>query len=230
MWIKYPLLLYMNNSYSNIEILKKNNLDQIVNLFCDRVQENISIKKFSQFIDTTDKLIDSLIDICIKNKINYYINNHISFSSIKSNFKLELESCLQEYAKNIYSNIESTIINISVEELNDWNNIIDFLSKNTDIKNKVSFNPTVTEYTYGIGENHNKNSKKKSKPVKIVCFEFEKSEQLELRMEQKIAIYLKIIFINKTYIDDLKHTIKSMCQVINDVNVDYDICNPYKIM
>ena len=157
----------MNNSYSNIEILKNNNLEQIVNLFSDRIQENISNKKFLQFIDTTNKLIDSLIDICIKNKINYYVNNHISFSSIKSNFKLELESRLQEYTKHTYTNIESTIINISTEELHDWNNIIDILSKNTDIKNKVSFNPTATEYTYGIGETHNKKSQKKSKKIVI---------------------------------------------------------------
>ena len=47
-------------------------------------------------------------------------------------------------------------------------------------------------------------------------------------MEQKIAIYLKIIFMNETYIDNLKHTIRTMCGVINDVDVDYDICNPYK--
>ena len=51
---------------------------------------------------------------------------------------------------------------------------------------------------------------------------------MELRMEQKIAIYLKIIFINETYIDKLKHTIKLMCRVINDVGTDYDIFNPYK--
>jgi hypothetical protein len=218
----------MNNSYSNIEILQKKNLEQIVNLFCDRIQENISNKKFLEFIDKTDKLIDSLIDICIKNKINYYINNHISFSTIKSNFKLELESRLQEYVKHTHANIESTIINISVEELDNWNNIIDILSKNIDTKNKVSFNPTATEYIYGTGENHNKNTKKKSKPVKIVCFEFDKSEQLELSVGQKIAIYLKIIFINEINIDNLKHTIKSMCKVINDANMDYDICNPYK--
>ena len=217
----------MNKFYSNIEIIEKNNLEHIVNLFFDKIQEFFLNMTFSQFIEKTNKLIDSLIDICIKNKINYFIKNHISFSSIKSNFKLELENCLQEYTKNIYPNIESNIINISLQELNEWNNIIDILSKNPDIKNKVSFSPTAIEYTYGIGERHNRKSQNNSKSVRIISFEFD-SDQIELTIEKKIAIYLKIIFINETYINNLKYTIKSMCQILNDLNTNYDILNPYK--
>ena len=214
----------MNKFYSNIEIIEKNNLENIINLFFEKIQENFLNIKFSQFIEKTNKLIDSLIDICIKKKINYFIKNHISFSSIKSNFKLELENCLQEYTKNIYPNIESNIINVSLQELNEWNDIIDILS-NPNIKNKVSFNPTATEYTYGIGEKHN--IKFKNKSVRIISFEFD-SEQIELTIEKKIAIYLKIICINEVYINNLKYTIKSMCQILNDSNTDYDILNPYK--
>ena len=105
-------------------------------------------------------------------------------------------------------------------------NIIDIISKNPNIKNKVSFNPTATEYTYEVGENHNRKSKKKSKSITIITFE--KNEQIELITEQKIAIYLKIIYVDENYIDDLKCTIKKMCKVLNDENIDYDILNPYK--
>lgn len=216
----------MNNLYSNMEILEKNNLDCILKNFFERIYEHITIKKFTQFIEISNKLTESLIDICIKNKINFFINNHISFSSIRSNFKLELENCLLEYTKKIYSNIELNIINISLEILDEWNNIFDIISKNPDNKNKVSFNPTATKYTYGIGENHNRKSKSKTKSIRI--FSNEKNEDFELSTEQKIAIYLKIIFMNETYIDNLKYTIKSMCKVLNDINIDYDICNPYK--
>jgi hypothetical protein len=113
-----------------------------------------------------------------------------------------------------------------LEILDEWNNIFDIISKNTDNKNKVSFNPTATKYTYGIGDNHNRKSKSKTKSIRI--FSFEKNDYFELTTEQKIAIYLKIIFMNETYVDNLKYIIKSMCKVLNDINIDYDICNPYK--
>lgn len=222
----------MSNLYSNIEISEKNNSSGNVDLFIKKVYELCLYPNFNQFIDLTNKLIDSLIDICIKKKINYFINNHISFSSIKSNFKLELEKSLLEYARNIYPHIDSNITNIFIDNLQNtnssdyWNNIIDILSKKSSSKNKVSFNPTATEYTYEATETNNIKSKKKSKSIKIMLFENE--NQTEITVEQKISIYLKIIFTDKIYVDDFSNKLYSMCSVLNDSNINYDIYNPYK--
>ena len=184
----------MNNFYSNIKILEKNNLDNIIDLFIERINESHLNIKFSNFLSISTKLIDSLIDICIKNKINYFIANHISFSSIKSNFKLELETRLLKCIKNIYPAIEINIQHVLLSNIENWNEAIDVLSKKIETKNKVSFNPTATQYTYGIDEEHNRKSKKKSKAVKIVSFEFDKEERVELTTEERIALYLKVIF------------------------------------
>ena len=222
----------MSNLYSNIKISEKNNSSSNVDLFIKKVYELCLSTNFNQFIDLSNKLIDSLIDICIKNKINYFINNHISFSSIKSNFKLELEKSLLECAKNIYPYIDSNITNVFLENLQNtnsfdyWNDIIDILSKKSSSKNKVSFNPTAIEYTYEAKETNDGKSKKKLTPVKIILFENE--NQTEITVEQKISIYLKIIFTNKTYVDVFSHKLYTMCSILNDSNIDYDIYNPYK--
>lgn len=218
----------MNNFYSNIKILEKNNLNNIIDLFIERINESHLNIKFSNFLSISTKLIDSLIDICIKNKINYFITNHISFSSIKSNFKLELETRLLKSIKNIYPAIEINIQHVLLSNIENWNEVINVLSKKIETKNKVSFNPTATQYTYEIDEEHNRKSKKKSKAVKIVSFEFDKEERVELTTEERIALYLKVIFINGKYINDVKYILNSMSLILNNPGIEYDILSPYK--
>jgi hypothetical protein len=220
----------MNNLYSNNEISEKNNLDDILNLFIERINKNYLNANFGFFVKTSAKVVDSLIDICVKNKINYFIVNHISFSSIKTNFKLELENQLQKYIKKIYPDIELNIKNVTKGDIENWDRVVDILLTKPEPKNKVSFNPTATEYTYETGENHNRKSRKKSKAVKIISFDFEGSGQNELSTEEKIAIYLKIIFIDGTCISELKHTLNLMCLILNNSTMEYDIFNPYKII
>lgn len=223
----------MNYSYSNIEISEKNNLNNNVDLFIKKISEMCLNTNFNHFLSLSNKLIDSLIDICIKNKIEYFINNHISFSSIKSNFKLELENSLVKYVKKIYPHIDSNITDINLETLQNtsptdyWNNIVDILSKKSSIKNKVTFNPTATEYTYVTEEHKNNKSKKKSKAIKIVLFENE--NHTEITLDQKISIYFKIIFSNNIDIDSINDKLCFMCSILNDSNIEYDIYNPYKL-
>jgi len=222
----------MNNNCTNIEISEKNNLNDNVDLFIKRLCELSLNTNFNQFIDSSNKLIDSLIDICIKNKIDYFINNNVSFSSIKSNFKLELESNLLQYAKNIYPFIDSNITEVFLEKLQNtnseevWTKVVQILTKKTSTKNKVSFNPTATEYTYK-NEEINKKSKKKSRPIQILLYE--EDNHKEMTIEQKISIYLKIIFTDKMLINTFSKKLCSMCSVLNDSSVEYDIYNPYKM-
>jgi hypothetical protein len=224
----------MNNSYSNIEISEKNNLNSNVQLFIKKMCNLCLNTNFYQFINLSNKLVDSLIDICIKNKIDYFIENHVSFSSIKSNFKLELENYLLECAKYIYPFIALNITNVFLDNLQNtnssdyWNSIINILSKKSCTKNKVSFNPTATEYTYINEESNNKKSKKKSKPIKILLLESDNENQKEITVEQKISIYMKIIFTDKIHIDNLSHKLCCMCSVLNEPNIEYDIYDPYK--
>jgi hypothetical protein len=225
----------MSNNYFHIEISQTNNLHSNIHLFIKKLQELSLNNNFYQLTELTNKLIDSLIDICIKNKIDYFINNNISFTSIKSNFKLELETILLEYAKNIYPYIDSNITEINSQILQNpkfeslWKNLNEILIKKPSLKNKVSFNPTATQYTYKIEET-NKKSKKKARPIKILLFDSENDNKNEITVEQKISICIKIISINKINIDNLFEKIYSMCTVLSDPNIDYDIYNPYNIL
>ena len=221
----------MNNSHSKSEISQKNNLESNIELFIKKMCDLSFNENFNQFMDLSNKLID----ICIKNKIDYFINNHVSFSSIKSNFKIELECCLLQYAKNIYPHIDSNITEVFLENLQNtnssdfWNNIVNILTKKSSIKNKVTFNPTATEYTYKAEEFNNNKSKRKTKPIKIVLFETENEGKKEITVEQKISIYLKIIFTDKMHIGTFSRKICSMCSVLSDSNIEYDIYDPYKL-
>ena len=222
----------MINNYSNIIKLEKNNLVSIVHSFMEKIKEAAEEVKFIRFVENSNKLIDSLIDICIKNKINYFIKNHISFSSIKSNFTIELENILLNFASKMYPDIEKNIVNIRVNDLNvtetleQWNNILLTLSRRQDTKNKVSFSPTVTQYTYKLDEGQSKKPKKRSKPVKIDLFG--DVECQELTIDYRISIFLKVIFINFLDIRGLEEHIYSACQILNDISLEYDVLQPYK--
>jgi hypothetical protein len=210
----------------NILFPTKNNLDTTIDLFCSRV-EQVDNLKLSAYVESVNKLIDSLIDICIKNKINYFINQHISFTSIKYNFKTQLEKMLMIIAKKIFVYLEEHIDLIQITDLNEWDNLIEILSQEPKTKNKVSFNPNAVEYQYD--ETHkNKKVTKKTKPVKILM-DLD-SEDQKLNSQTKIGIYIKIIFSSKKskrFINDLKKILYNMCIVVYDPDIDYDVLNPY---
>jgi hypothetical protein len=213
----------MNNTYFKIIEIEDKNLKTIVNTFIIRLEEYSLEINLSKFIEQSNKLVNSLIDVCIKNKINYYIENHISFTSIKSNFKLELEKILIKII-NI-QNIENNFVNMSNDEIlntktiDEWNNILFKLSKN-----KVSFSPTMTEYSYN--ENNNlTQSKKKSKPIKIEFYDKE-----EITNENKLSILLKIICMEQKKLNVFKKYVYKICDIITNEDIEYNIMEPYKIL
>ena len=109
----------MNSSNLYILNFKNTNLNIIVKNFIDKICETHKEENINKFGEKVNKLIDSLIDVCIKNKINYFLKNNISFTSIKYNFKIKLENTLYNLFENDYPNIEIEIKNLNKEDLKD---------------------------------------------------------------------------------------------------------------
>jgi hypothetical protein len=203
------------------DINQIDNYELLTNLFIEKLCWVFKNTKFTKFIEESDKILNSLINICVKNKINFYIDNHISFSSINLNFKTELENFLHQYAKLVYPNIDSNINNVFVEDLDLWVDIDTILSKFIDNKNKVSFNSIATKHTYS----NDKSKQKKSKPVHIKIFS---SKQTELSLSQKISLYFYIILFFNLDLSKLVNKIILLTNVIGNPNIEYDILCPYK--
>lgn len=225
----------MDNIYSNIINPNKNNLTSHIDTFIEKIQKSTSELKFINYIENITKLINSLIDICIKNKINYYIQNNISFSSIKSNFIIELENILINIINKLIPDIEKKFVNITTNELNtietskQMDEALITLFKKQGNKNRVSFNPTATHYIYKEEGDDTllKKTKKKSKSVKIDLFS-DDSDKIELPNIYKIGLLIKVFFINNLDIMILQQKLYNICKIISDTTVDYNILQPYK--
>lgn len=218
----------MNNSNLYILNFEKPNLKFIVNNFIEKIKNIINEEKLQKFFIQTIKFIDSLIDICIKNKISYFIENNISFTSIIINFKLELENIILEIIKKKYPNIEIALNNFFEEDFKIFNNVHnlnEFLQKsNLNIpKNKVTFSNTASEYVFKNEENK-KIDKKNIKSIKINFID----EKKELSIDSKLSILIRILFIDEESIEEFKKKLINICKIINDVEIEYDIMQPYK--
>jgi len=143
----------MNDINLYILNFEKTNLKLIINNFINKIKKNLEEENLQKSFEKINNLIDSLIDVCIKNKISYFINNNISFTSIKINFKIELENILLELLKNKYLNIETELSNLTQDDfinIKNKNEFDEFLYKFTtsNSKNKVKFNNIASEYTF----------------------------------------------------------------------------------
>ncbi len=98
-------------------------------LYIDKEHETLN-KKLIEI----DKLIDNLLDYCIKKKIYYYIENKISYTDINEHFKNHLENFLQQLIDpsntliqnyidesecDNYSNVSSMLLNKFKSNTND---------------------------------------------------------------------------------------------------------------
>lgn len=218
----------MNNSNLYILNFEKTDLCIVINNFIEKIKQFGKEENLHNLFEKTNKLIDSLIDICIKNKINYFLENHISFTSIKINFKMELENNILDIIKKHYPNINTEIDNLSIDNFNkiktldNFNDFMYGLINNT--KTKVTFNTFASEYTFKKEEENKKINKKKIKSVKINFCE----EKNDLSIENKLGILIKILFMNNNDIKDFQIKILEMCKIINDNEIEYDIFKPYK--
>ena len=218
----------MNDINLYILNFEKTNLKLIVNNFINKIKNNLEEENLQKSFEKINNLIDSLIDLCIKNKISYFIDNNISFTSIKINFKIQLENILLEILKNKYSNIETELNNliqddfINIKNNNEFNELLyKFITNNS--KNKVKFNNVASEYIFKNKE-HNKINKKKIKSIKINFIE----ENTELSVDNKLVILLKTLFIEEENLKIFEKKILNICKIINDLDIEYDILQPYK--
>lgn len=210
---------------------EKNNLDKTVKLFINKIFELNSEQNLIKYLEQSNKLVDSLIDFCIKNKIEYYIKNHISFTSINTNFKQELENVLLTFVKKKIPNVENNLNNLTLENVKSvntiekWNDFYDnYITKN-DLKNKVSFSPIGTQYLYKVDEN--KKSTKKAKSIKINFID-DKFENEELSNNYRLSVLIKVVFNKKNNFDKVEKKIYKICKIINNEDIEYDILQPYK--
>lgn len=218
----------MNDINLYILNFEKTNLKLIINNFINKIKKNLEEENLQKSFEKINNLIDSLIDVCIKNKISYFINNNISFTSIKINFKIELENILLELLKNKYLNIETELSNLTQDDfinIKNKNEFDEFLYKFTtsNPKNKVKFNNIASEYTFENKKNK-KINKKKIKSIKINFIE----ENKELSVDNKLVILLKILFIQEENLKIFEKKILKICKIINDLDIEYDILQPYK--
>jgi len=218
----------MNDINLYILNFEKTNLKLIINNFINKIKKNLEEENLQKSFEKINNLIDSLIDVCIKNKISYFINNNISFTSIKINFKIELENILLELLKNKYLNIETELSNLTQDDfinIKNKNEFDEFLYKFTtsNSKNKVKFNNIASEYTFENKKNK-KINKKKIKSIKINFIE----ENKELSVDNKLVILLKILFIQEENLKIFEKKILKICKIINDLDIEYDILQPYK--
>lgn len=152
-----------------------------------------------------NELIESLVDVCIKHKIYYYINKNISYSSIKNNFKNELYNFLHELFNKENKNIENFFNYIKEEDLEEYSDL-QSLFFNKFKNNKVKFSNTVTEHHY---DNDN---------VDTVL-----NDNSCITLDNKTSIYIKMLFNNPEYINMFVEKITEMCFKLYDKNVDYCI-------
>jgi len=218
----------MNDINLYILNFEKTNLLLIVNNFINKIKNNLEEENLQKSFEKINNLIDSLIDLCIKNKISYFIDNNISFTSIKINFKIELENILLEILKNKYTNIETELNNliqddfINIKNNNEFNELLYKFTTNNS-KNKVKFSNVASEYIFKNKE-HNKINKKKIKSIKINFIE----ENKELSVDNKLVILLKTLFIEEENLKIFEKKILNICKIINDLDIEYDILQPYK--
>lgn len=218
----------MNDINLYILNFEKTNLKLIVNNFINKIKNNLEEENLQKSFEKINNLIDSLIDLCIKKKISYFIDNKISFTSIKINFKIELENILLEILKNKYSNIETELNNliqddfINIKNNNEFNEVLYKFTTNNS-KNKVKFNNVASEYRFKDKEN-NKINKKKIKSIKINFFE----ENKELSLDNKLVILLKTLFIEEENLKIFEKKILNICKIIHDLDIEYNILQPYK--
>lgn len=96
---------------SRINILIDNFIKKILEI------ENDSVN-LEEKINSINKLLDNLIDFCIKNKIYYYIQNNIGYNQIVNTFKFHLNKFIRklidptdklvtEYIEKINENLDS---------------------------------------------------------------------------------------------------------------------------
>ena len=76
-----------------------------------------------------------------------------------------------------------------------------------------------------FGNKQNKKiNKSKIKSIKINFIE----ENKELSVDNKLVILLKILFIQEENLKIFEKKILKICKIINDLDIEYDILQPYK--
>lgn len=207
-----------------------NNLSTILQKYIETIKYNCIETKFTELVKKNMENTNSLIDICIKNKINYFIDNNISFSSIKFNFLIKFEQILFNLIEKENNEIKKNILDVSYEKLKnietieEWNELFKILFRKNDEKNKVSFNPTTVEYTYDLENSNITKINKKTKSIKI---NFE-NDDIEIPNNYKISLFLKIIYTHSLNGDEFLNNIYDICKIIYEPLIEYNVLKPYE--
>lgn len=150
---------------SRINILIDNFIKKILEI------ENDSVN-LEEKINLINKLLDNLIDFCIKNKIYYYIQNNIGYNQIVNIFKFHLikfirklidptDKLVTEYIEKINENLDSysDINSLLFRKFKSQENLeikesikpIETQEKAKELKEKVKFNDEIDIIGYDYG-------------------------------------------------------------------------------
>lgn len=215
----------MNLNNHKIEDITDNFIKQILEL--DNSKNNLENKLV--FID---KLVDNLIDFCIKQKIFYYVENKISYNNIVNNFK----SYLVNYIKNLIDPSNKIIDKyIDIDSNSNWDNVSDinalmlkkFKNLNETFEKNVSFNDSNNIFNYndnddGFEFNYNSGTNLNKNLSNISDIKDDTKDDTN-----KLSLYIKILINQNKHLIEFTSKLNEMCKVLSNQDIKYKKNNPY---
>lgn len=201
----------MSDIKSYIIDLKNSSLEITINIFIDKMKKLNNEKNIIKFSEKINDLFISLIQLCIKNNINLFINK--SYTDITNNFFNKLEETIITICSQNYTNIKKELEEITLDDFNfidsDEKLILIFNKLLKNQKNKVSFKDTIIEYTYNI----NNDVKNTDNKIKIIRTEFYKEQKINDK--QQLSLMIKLLLTDDSFIKIFKKKLYKICKNIS---------------
>jgi hypothetical protein len=205
----------MSDIKSYIINFKNTSLKKTVAIFIEKMQNLNNEKNIVIFCEKINDLFVSLIQLCVKNNIDLFINK--SFTDVMNNFFNKIEEIIIEFCSQIcgqsFINFKKELEEITLDEFNfidtDEKLILIFNKLSKNQKNKVSFKDTVVEYTY----NTNNDKKNTNEKIKIIRTEFYKEQKINDK--QQLSIMIKLLLTNESFIEKFQKKLYKICKNIS---------------
>ena len=220
----------------------------IVNEFIKKIYDlDKSKNTLEEKITSIDKLLNNLIDYCIKKKIFYFVENKISYSNITINFKLHLIKFIKNLIDPTDNIIKKYIGSNTVNDDNsnntkkynnpNWDNISDinslmfknFKQLNESFEKNVSFqdNLQITNYDDG-GDGFECNIKSSNINSNLLNIVNNPDEDIDNELDVKnLSLYIKILVNQNKYLVEFIDKLTQMSKILSDPEIKYKKSNPF---
>jgi len=233
----------MNTNITNTNNDLETNLTDIYN-YTKLISESSNLqnssnkqnKIFNSTVTQIDELIDTMIDRCIKNKIYYYIKNNIGYTQLKLTFKTHLSNYLHELINTDNLNLNNYLNHINPDDLDNYSDINSILLnklKSNDTK-RISFNKNnISKDTDNTSDSDDSDNSDDELPINTNKNKNTKSiikihDSNNLSINQKLAIYIKILITQGIKMVEFIDKLTKMCLILYDPNIQYNLADPYE--